>query len=349
MQAQVGLDIAEVGGKQAYGGAGVTRFQCVDDGFMLGLRLCGGVRALVHQRYQGTARKQFGQHLREYLVALHARQQRMEVRQQSSAARHVGSSHGRTLGLEVVSQLCHLVRRDRLGQSGQHCRFQHLADLEDLASLLHAGLGDERPTCGLQRHQPVTAELIERLPNQRAGDLEDIGDLLLGQLGARHQSALDDGLRDGANDALGSRAALGVVDVGGHGVPKCIHFGIQSFLTTMGKLTTHVLDTMHGSPAAGMPVSLYRLTDAGAQLIRTLKLNADGRADGPLLEGQAMLAGRYRLVFGVAAYFKARGVQLPEPAFLDEVPLDFGIAQPGSHYHVPLLTSPWSYSTYRGS
>ena len=118
----------------------------------------------------------------------------------------------------------------------------------------------------------------------------------------------------------------------------------------MGKLTTHVLDTMHGSPAAGMAVALYRLDPAGAPvLIQSLRLNSDGRADGPLLEGESLLAGRYRLVFGVAAYFKARGVELPEPAFLDEVPLDFGIADAASHYHVPLLASPFSYSTYRGS
>ncbi len=122
----------------------------------------------------------------------------------------------------------------------------------------------------------------------------------------------------------------------------------------MGKLTTHVLDTMHGSPAAGMSVRLYRLDDPAApageaRLIQQLQLNDDGRAAAPLLEGAALQAGRYRLVFALAAYFRARGVELPEPAFLDEVPLDFGIADAGSHYHVPLLASPWSYSTYRGS
>ncbi len=120
----------------------------------------------------------------------------------------------------------------------------------------------------------------------------------------------------------------------------------------MGKLTTHVLDTMHGRPAAGMQVRLYRLDPApgGApHLLKALPLNADGRADGPLLEGEALQPGRYLLVFAVAAYFKAQGVSLPEPAFLDEVPLDFGIADTSAHYHVPLLASPWSYSTYRGS
>ncbi len=117
----------------------------------------------------------------------------------------------------------------------------------------------------------------------------------------------------------------------------------------MGKLTTHVLDTMHGSPAAGMVVRLYRIEGGEAHLLQMLTLNTDGRADAPLLEGASLRAGRYRLVFGVAEYFRNRRVTLPEPAFLDEVPLDFGIADPNAHYHVPLLASPWSYSTYRGS
>lgn len=114
----------------------------------------------------------------------------------------------------------------------------------------------------------------------------------------------------------------------------------------MGKLTTHVLDTANGCPAAGMAVRLY---DGQGGLIKSLTLNSDGRADAPLLEGEALKPGRYRLVFAVAAYFRARGETLPEPAFLDEVPLDFGIADAAGHYHVPLLASPWSYSTYRGS
>jgi 5-hydroxyisourate hydrolase len=117
----------------------------------------------------------------------------------------------------------------------------------------------------------------------------------------------------------------------------------------MGKLTTHVLDTMHGCPAAGLDVRLFRLDGTGAVQIRHLRLNDDGRADQPLLEGAGLLPGRYRLVFSVAPYFRARGVALPDPAFLDEVPLDFGIADASLHYHVPLLATPWSYSTYRGS
>jgi 5-hydroxyisourate hydrolase len=118
----------------------------------------------------------------------------------------------------------------------------------------------------------------------------------------------------------------------------------------MGRLTTHVLDTAHGCPAADMAVTLWRLQgDAPPLLLATLRLNADGRAEAPLLQGEDLLPGRYRLVFGVADYFRARGVVLPEPPFLDQVPLDFGLADAASHYHVPLLASPWSYSTYRGS
>ena len=117
----------------------------------------------------------------------------------------------------------------------------------------------------------------------------------------------------------------------------------------MGHLSTHVLDTMHGRPAAGMAVTLQRVDGERAETIKSLALNADGRADGPLLDAAAMAAGRYRLRFGVAAYFRALGVALPEPPFLDEVQLDFGIADADGHYHVPLLVSPWSYSTYRGS
>jgi 5-hydroxyisourate hydrolase len=119
----------------------------------------------------------------------------------------------------------------------------------------------------------------------------------------------------------------------------------------MGKLTSHVLDTMHGSPAAGMRVTLLRREGAGDSWteLKVVTLNHDGRSDAPLLDGGALVPGRYRLVFEVAAYFKARGVALPEPPFLEDVPLDFGIADATLHYHVPLLASPWAYSTYRGS
>jgi len=117
----------------------------------------------------------------------------------------------------------------------------------------------------------------------------------------------------------------------------------------MGKLTTHVLDTASGCPAAGMTVTLYRLDGNAATLLKTVTLNDDGRAPAPLLEGDAFVPGRYRLVFDVAPYFTANGVAQSDPPFLGEVPLDVGLADATSHYHVPLLVSPWSYSTYRGS
>lgn len=99
-----------------------------------------------------------------------------------------------------------------------------------------------------------------------------------------------------------------------------------------------------------MHVSLQRLDGAQTVSLKTLVLNADGRNDGgALLDETAMAAGRYRLVFAVATYFRARGVVLPEPPFIDDVPVDFGIADASARYHVPLLVSPWAYSTYRGS
>jgi len=115
-------------------------------------------------------------------------------------------------------------------------------------------------------------------------------------------------------------------------------------------LSTHVLDTMHGCPAAGMQVSLYTTEGQFATLVKSFKLNADGRnPDGPLYDNASLQKGTYRLVFDVAGYFKAKGVKLPEPSFLNLVSLDFGVADVSQHYHVPLLASPWSYSTYRGS
>ncbi len=115
-------------------------------------------------------------------------------------------------------------------------------------------------------------------------------------------------------------------------------------------LSTHVLDTMHGCPAAGMPVSLFTQHGSSYTLVKTFTLNSDGRnPDGLLYDAANLKAGRYRLSFDVAVYFKSKGVALPDPAFLDIVHLDFGIAHADQHYHVPLLCSPWSYSTYRGS
>jgi 5-hydroxyisourate hydrolase len=114
----------------------------------------------------------------------------------------------------------------------------------------------------------------------------------------------------------------------------------------MGKLTTHVLNVAAGIPAAGMRVELR---SADRHLISTAHTNEQGRCATPLLEGAAFASGRYALTFHVAAYFRALGHELPEPPFLDEVVIAFGIADSHRDYHVPLLVSPWSYSTYRGS
>lgn len=117
----------------------------------------------------------------------------------------------------------------------------------------------------------------------------------------------------------------------------------------MGRLSTHVLDTMHGRPAAGMRIELALLEGDRWTPLKTVRANADGRTDEPLLAGDAMRTGQFRLLFHVAEYFRAQGVRLPDPPFLDDVPLRFGIADRDGHYHVPLLCTPWSYSTYRGS
>jgi 5-hydroxyisourate hydrolase len=116
----------------------------------------------------------------------------------------------------------------------------------------------------------------------------------------------------------------------------------------MAKLTTHVLNIASGTPAAGMRIDLRALSDSAAAPI-TMQTNAAGRCPAPLLDGAAFRTGRYSLTFHVAAYFRSLPVALPEPPFLDEVVIAFGIADAGQNYHVPILVSPWSYSTYRGS
>jgi 5-hydroxyisourate hydrolase len=123
----------------------------------------------------------------------------------------------------------------------------------------------------------------------------------------------------------------------------------------MGRLSTHVLDVSSGRPAGGVMVELRRLAPGGAvePLVRTTT-NEDGRTDAPLLAGGDFRPGSYELVFHIGDYFRAqetagKTAELADPAFLDQVPIRFGIADPDGHYHVPLLVSPWSYSTYRGS
>ena len=122
-------------------------------------------------------------------------------------------------------------------------------------------------------------------------------------------------------------------------------------MTMPGKLTTHVLDTANGCPASNMKIELWAI-DLQSQertLLKTISTNSDGRSDVPLIAESEMQAGIYELVFSVSEYFAQKSGSHPEIPFLDRVPIRFGIADPNAHYHVPLLASPWSYSTYRGS
>jgi 5-hydroxyisourate hydrolase len=116
----------------------------------------------------------------------------------------------------------------------------------------------------------------------------------------------------------------------------------------MGRLTTHVLDTALGLPAAGIEIVLYRVYPELQELARDTT-NQDGRLDQPILAGEAFSAGTYELVFQAGDYFRGKSIDLAEPLFVDEVVLRFGISQADQHYHVPLLVSPFAYSTYRGS
>ncbi|MEM6431538.1 MAG: hydroxyisourate hydrolase [Deinococcota bacterium] len=115
------------------------------------------------------------------------------------------------------------------------------------------------------------------------------------------------------------------------------------------QLTTHVLDTMHGTPAAGLKIVLFQLVEDAAKQLKTAVTNSDGRTDTPMLSEAEFTTGKFELVFHVGDYFVSKGVALPEPMFLDTVPIRFAIADMRAKYHVPLLVSPWAYSTYRGS
>jgi hydroxyisourate hydrolase len=120
-------------------------------------------------------------------------------------------------------------------------------------------------------------------------------------------------------------------------------------MTSAGRLTTHVLDTARGRPAEGMAVELFRHASGERERLAAARTNADGRTDEPLLGAGELRAGSYELVFDVGAYFAGAGLAAADEPFLGLVPVRFGVADPNASYHVPLLTSPWSYSTYRGS
>ena len=117
----------------------------------------------------------------------------------------------------------------------------------------------------------------------------------------------------------------------------------------MGRLSTHVLDTAKGKPAAGVKIMLYRISGMSHKKIAETVTNADGRTDAPMLEGKALTAGSYELVFCAGDYLRSSGQAEGAILFLDEIPIRFGVADAAAHYHVPLLISPFAYSTYRGS
>ncbi len=117
----------------------------------------------------------------------------------------------------------------------------------------------------------------------------------------------------------------------------------------MGRLTTHVLDTAQGQPGQGITIEVFRLAGSERQHLSTVITNSDGRCDAPILESDALTPGEYELVFHAGDYLRAQGVEAAEPRFLDVIPLRFGVADASQHYHVPLLLSPYGYSTYRGS
>tara|TARA_Y100001956_G_scaffold79040_1_gene91637 strand:+ start:422 stop:784 length:363 start_codon:yes stop_codon:yes gene_type:complete len=120
-------------------------------------------------------------------------------------------------------------------------------------------------------------------------------------------------------------------------------------MMNMGKLTTHVLDTMHGVPGSDIRVELYRIEGDNLTKVKTVTTNSDGRTDEPVLEGEDFRIGKYQLVFYVADYYQRQEIKLDDVPFLDDVVIRFGLADEGAHYHVPLLVSPYSFSTYRGS
>ena len=161
---------------------------------------------------------------------------------------------------------------------------------------------------------------------------------LLGECERRLANSLE-AERAAALEEIGHITRLRLVEaVGGPGKPK-----------TDGRLSTHVLDTVSGRPAAGVKIVLEELGASAEGLLKETVTNADGRTDAPLLSGGPLRIGTYEIAFHIGAYFAAQAVTTSRPPFLDVVPIRFAIAEPEAHYHVPLLASPWAYSTYRGS
>jgi len=219
-----------------------------------------------------------------------------------------------------------------------------LAGRAAIAGQLTAASTAEQARAGLDKLSPVE---MERFKKANAAYAKRFGFpfiLAVRYWGKEHVLAAFDG-RLGNDRDREVRTALAEVD-------KIAFMRLLELVrpAPTGRLTTHVLDTARGRPAAGVPVALYRFDAAGARAeVKRSRTNGDGRLDAPALAGEEMEAGRYELVFDAGEYFIASGMPVTAPAFLDRVPIAFAIANPEVHYHVPLLLSPWSYSTYRGS
>jgi 2-oxo-4-hydroxy-4-carboxy-5-ureidoimidazoline decarboxylase len=203
----------------------------------------------------------------------------------------------------------------------------------------------EQGSAGLDRLSPAEFEAFQKLNAAYADKFgfpfivcvrRHTKDSILAQFERRlaHDAATE---RHAALAEVGRIAALRLNDLLG-GLPVA------------GRLSTHVLDTHAGTPAAGMALELVELAARGeSRILAQTRTNADGRTDGPLIGGRPVPIGRYELRFHVADYYRAKDVALADPPFLDVVPLRFAVAEPDQNYHVPLLVTPWSYSTYRGS
>jgi 5-hydroxyisourate hydrolase len=196
----------------------------------------------------------------------------------------------------------------------------------------HQGYGDARAVrpCRIGRVLPVTVKIARIAGRDRHGC--SFGDNLRQNATKHYQINPERPVRSKGGFCTGSNAML----------PQTRGRG-------MGKLTTHVLDTARGKPAAGVAIWLYRVTGNSHKKIAEVVTNSDGRTDGPMLEGAAVTAGQYELVFHAGDYLRATGQASGEVIFLDQIPIRFGITDSAAHYHVPLLISPFAYSTYRGS
>jgi 5-hydroxyisourate hydrolase len=244
----------------------------------------------------------------------------------------------------VLSQGLDLRRRDTAHELARHLGFQHAPDLEHLRASSTVGAATKAPRAFSMFTQAVLRQLEQRLPHQRARDAEVVGQFLFGQLGARLQAVLHDGAGERVGDDAGRGGSMGRMIAA---APKTVYTRVHNLWRASMGLSTHVLDTMHGTPGRRHGGGASTLEGRAASLVKKLRAQRRWPQPGrPAVRQRRAEAGHYRLVFDVAPYFRGRGVQLPDPPFLDRVTLDFGVADAGQHYHVPLLVSPWSYSTY---